>query len=69
MTKGDEFNFNTSDIIAKPCKKCGSTEYDNCDTSEESIDEDIKTGKLVLEPKTCDKCDLAHMMSESSLMH
>jgi len=65
----DEFNFDTSDIIAKPCRKCGSSEYDNCDTSDDCIDEDLKTGKIVLEPKTCDKCDLNYMMSDSSLMH
>lgn len=57
------------EIIYKPCKKCGSVNYDNCDTSDECIDEDIKTGKLILEPKTCDLCDFQWLLSESDEYH
>lgn len=57
------------EFIFKPCKKCGATDYDNCDSSEESFDEDLKSGKFILEPKSCDKCDLEWMLSESNLLH
>lgn len=57
------------EIEYKPCKKCGSTEYDNCDTSDECIDAEIKTGSLVLTPNTCDKCNFEWVLSESNEIH
>ena len=65
----DEFDFDESDMICKPCKNCGSKEYDNCDTSDECIDHDIKSGKIILEPKTCDQCNFEHVLSDSAELH
>ena len=58
-----------TDIIYKPCLNCGSNEYNLCDTSDECIDHDIKTGKLILEPKTCDQCNFEWVLSESNELH
>ena len=57
------------DVIYKPCKNCGSVNYDHCDTSDDCITEDEKTGMLVLEPKTCDLCDFQWLLSDSDEYH
>lgn len=52
-----------------PCSKCGSNTYDNCDTSEDCLDYNLKTGVIVLTPKSCDKCNFEWALSESNELH
>lgn len=59
--------MNTNEeIVFNPCKKCGSTEYDQCD--KETITE-LPDGRLCIEPLTCDCCDLMLMAPGNNLIH
>lgn len=54
------------DTDYRPCKKCGSTEYDNADQKAWDHTED---GRLIVEPDECDQCNFELMLSESDLIH
>ena len=54
------------EIIYKPCKKCGSTDYDN---SEQVAYDHDANGLLILEPDHCDECNFELMLSPSNLLH
>lgn len=54
------------DTEYKPCKKCGSTEYDNCDQIEFNHTPD---GRLIVEPIECDQCNFELLLSDSNLLH
>ena len=54
------------EIIYKPCKKCGSTDYDN---SEQVAYDHDANGLLILEPDQCDECNFELMLSHSNLLH
>lgn len=56
------------DRVDKPCQKCGSTDYDQCDTSDECLYYD-ESGRLILDPKTCDQCSLEWLDSKSDKLH
>lgn len=53
-------------VIYKPCKKCQSISYDNCDF--ETVDEN-ENGDFIINPKSCDKCDFLLMLSPSKEIH
>ena len=54
---GNEDDF----IVYKPCKKCGSIEYDNVDIDEENV-EQAPDGRYIMEPTKCDKCTFELML-------
>lgn len=54
------------DSVYKPCKKCGATDYDNCDQPDFDYTPD---GKLIVEPVECDKCNFELLLSPSNEVH
>jgi len=54
------------ELIYKPCKKCGCQNYDQADFDDL---EETPDGKFIIHPKSCDKCNLMLMMSDSDLIH
>lgn len=57
-----------NDLIFKPCKTCGATNYDNADASQDEIDMNFD-GAFIIEPKSCDKCNFELMLSDSNELH
>lgn len=58
--------MNNNDMVYKPCKACGSLEYDNADYREMTETPD---GKFIVEPDKCDRCDFELVLSPSDLIH
>lgn len=56
-------NLLCSSVIFKPCKKCGSLDYDQAEYDEMEVDED---GNSIAEPVKCDVCDIS-LISTSEL--
>ena len=59
------------EIEYKPCKKCGSTNYDNANWVEPVNPDEIFTadGKIIYEPTTCDVCDFSLLIPTSNYEH
>ena len=53
-------------IVYKPCKKCGSVNYDNADCEDPVFTAD---GKILFHPITCDLCNFELILSESLELH
>ena len=55
-----------SDYVYKPCKKCGSTAYNN--TEGEEIAE-LPDGRLSFTPNACDQCTFELMLNRQKINH